>query len=321
MAGPKAPLATLLIISAIDLLLCCFTMGVMLFLVFQPSQRNDASLSLLSSTSGNKPFPSRGPGSLNSALVIIVDNLEANLLDASKSPGFEKKSQIRTAASGVTGSATFIFIAKDPSAQVPLVLASNGTGATRAKVSVASGGHLYRNDTPLCDRGAQGSITFEDSVPTIAVNCIEAPQSTICPLDVNQTSTDFDIEAQDVDPQKIRLILAPGDPKTELTTSPLMSCFLTPVFDGSSKNWRDREFKEHLWGLAQECNASIQRMVIFATREQTDCVLARLPGKSKLRGSCFSKWTLNDEHFKFALLMFARKSTQSDGCTKVRISP
>ena len=43
MAAPRNSLVVLLVISAIDLLVCSFTAGLMLFLIFQPSLRADES--------------------------------------------------------------------------------------------------------------------------------------------------------------------------------------------------------------------------------------------------------------------------------------
>src|SRR4051794_19783307 len=78
MTSPKSSLATLLVISAIDLLLCCFTMGVMLFLVLQSSQRTDVSRSQLLAIGGRDAIAATGAGLLVTPAVIILDNLGSN---------------------------------------------------------------------------------------------------------------------------------------------------------------------------------------------------------------------------------------------------
>lgn len=82
-AGP--PLANLLIISAIDLLVCCLTAGIMLFLVFQPSLRADRSSAVLNAGHG-------ADGIFRVPVTIIVRNNGDNQLVPSNGlpDGFEE---------------------------------------------------------------------------------------------------------------------------------------------------------------------------------------------------------------------------------------
>jgi hypothetical protein len=85
-AVSRSPLGTLLIISAVDMLLCCFTMGVMLFLVFQPSLNSDRASAKLLGINGFEPIAAAGVGHLAAPTVIIIDNLAANQVVASNLP-------------------------------------------------------------------------------------------------------------------------------------------------------------------------------------------------------------------------------------------
>lgn len=66
MTAPRNTLGVLLIISAIDLLVCSFTAGVMLFLIFQPSLRTDLSSGVANSIS------QKGTTSSNALSPVVV---------------------------------------------------------------------------------------------------------------------------------------------------------------------------------------------------------------------------------------------------------
>ena len=74
MTTPRTSLGILLIISAIDLLICSFTAGVTLFLIFQPSLRTDVRSGVSNSISENGTISNKAL----SPVVVIIRSINDN---------------------------------------------------------------------------------------------------------------------------------------------------------------------------------------------------------------------------------------------------
>lgn len=140
-----SPLASLLIISAIDLLVCCLTAGIMLFLVFQPSLRADRSSAVLNAGRGSD-------GAFQVPVTIVVRNNGNNQLVPSIGPpnGYEEIA----AANASPQVKTRIWRATRPSPPVLTLGAANAAGHVSATITVVA----------------------DDRINTKAIDCISGDQ-------------------------------------------------------------------------------------------------------------------------------------------------
>jgi hypothetical protein len=161
-------LARLLIISAIDLLLCCFTMAVMLFLVFQPSLRSDVSSALAHAGRTNAQGSETGAvgESLGSPLVLIIRNTGGNQLKPKNLPADFVRIPSRDS--------TRFFYISNRSERLPKISLMSNTdgGSTQATVWLAAQQSL-RSEEVNCDGGAEVEVTIGLAhMPTIQKECI-----------------------------------------------------------------------------------------------------------------------------------------------------
>ena len=317
MTAAKAPLATLLVISAIDLLLCCFTMGVMLFLIFQPSQRSDLSRGQLQARTDQEPVTTSGVGALNSPIVIVVENIGANPLRP-----FSRPEQFKLVSQSAQQNAdTTIFTALGSGGLPDLILQSNtgtNTASTSAKVSVAVQGHLFHKPVH-CDHGARVVIDLDSPTP---INDKCDPVTTLCPLNIGQPSGEFSVLASDLDPLSTRLLLIPQNGHPKIAAPPLSVCLLGPTYDPArGLPYSDPAFNGALLNLAKECDPSPTNATEFATEKVAVCVENKLraSGKTIWRGSCPDTNNFAQNNAR-AYFLFVRSSSGSDGCSQVSIT-
>src|SRR5262249_26006104 len=138
-------------------------------------------------------------------VVIVVDNLGTNQLNTSPPPEFRTVSPNIPAAGAGGTSSTSIFTAAASEGLPELILQSNGNGPISTAISVTLHGHLYHR-TVNCDHGASASIDFDASAP-ISYACDEVDM--LCPLSNGQSSGEFEVAGDDLDPQNIRILLIP----------------------------------------------------------------------------------------------------------------
>lgn len=140
-----SPLARLLIISAIDLLVCCLTAGIMLFLVFQPSLRADRSSAVLNAERGSA-------GTFQVPVTIIVRNNGDNQMVPSNGPtdGYEEIA----AANASPQVKTRIWRATRANPSVLTLGAANAAGHVSATITVVA----------------------DDKITTKAIDCMSGEQ-------------------------------------------------------------------------------------------------------------------------------------------------
>lgn len=158
MTSRGSPLASLLIISAIDLLLCCLTAGIMLFLVFQPSQRSDRSSAILGvSVEESDNGSAAGGGSQLAPTTIIVKMAYGDRLEpAGGSSGYKS---IQGHDSSSTQSTT-VLVSTSASADVLTLAPVRANRAFRGQIVLAVNGSLFTQDVG-CGTGGRGQVTID----------------------------------------------------------------------------------------------------------------------------------------------------------------
>ncbi|CAO3433889.1 hypothetical protein [Azospirillum endophyticum] len=145
MRKANSPLANLLIISAIDLLVCCLTAGIMLFLVYQPSLRADRSSAVLNAGRG-------ADGIFQVPVTIIVKNNSDNQLVPSNGlpEGFEEILAVNASPQAKTR------ILRVTRAAPPVLTlgAANAAGRVSATITVVADGKIMTK-TIDCTSGDQ----------------------------------------------------------------------------------------------------------------------------------------------------------------------
>lgn len=169
MRKASSPLASLLIISAIDLLVCCLTAGIMLFLVFQPSLRADRSSAVLNAERGSA-------GTFQVPVTIIVRNNGPNQLVASNSPpsGYEE-------IAGANASKlmkTRLYRAQKATPPVLNLGADNAAGRVSATIAVVANDKIITK-TIDCMTGDQVGAEI-DPAAEYPINITRCSAPTMC---------------------------------------------------------------------------------------------------------------------------------------------
>ena len=233
MTNSRSSLGTLLIISAVDMLLCCFTMGVMLFLVFQPTLSSSQTATKLLGIAGFETIPSAGAGLLATPAVIVIDNLGPNrVFAASPPPGYAVPTTIGPSAVTISASGPLVLTAVESPSLAELKLRSTkDNGPTLAKISLAAHGTFYPGKLD-CPNGGELSIDLTRNNP-ILTRCDPEEGNLLCPLEcLDNGSQPFDIKPSDVDPQSVRVLVVPLH--GHLTFSGPSICVLSPNFGPDS---------------------------------------------------------------------------------------
>jgi hypothetical protein len=174
MARRSSPLAGLLIISAIDLLLCCLTAGIMLFIVFQPSQRSDRSSAMIGSLNdGRDNGVQAGAGSQLAPTMIIVKSAYGDLLKpTSDASGYRSISGHGSALN----QATAILISTSASPGKLILEPARANREFSARIALAVNSHLVTQDV-RCGTGGQGQVAIDpEADEPIKLSCSEVTQ-------------------------------------------------------------------------------------------------------------------------------------------------
>lgn len=162
MAGRGTSLGPLLIISAIDLLLCCLTAALMLFLIFQPTQRSDRSSALFHGTAGDGQSRQLLASGRQATTIVMVDNFGETRLVAKGASDY----QVVASASATST----IFRSVGPVGPLRLSPADPGSRFV-AHIAVTKRGKLFSGDWE-CVGGAISSVTVDaSSDPPVTMNC------------------------------------------------------------------------------------------------------------------------------------------------------
>jgi hypothetical protein len=268
-------LARLLIISAIDLLLCCFTMGVMLFLVFQPSQRGDRS-SALSNLSGGTVGSAaaaevEGEGS---PAILVITSRQNNLDLAALPPSF-----VRLPSTNIAhDESSFVFTNPSPDTIPRFSLKTkNDHGPTEANIWLS----VHNRLNPLrvrCNGGAQVTFDLSKSNPLTA-NCAYLV-TTGCPLDDGRS---YPINTNVFDSDSTHIVqLPPQWLATVHGSAYAQTCLLNIDYDK----------------LAQLCNKDTSTLNVPVTLRASErsCIgkWYRDTSKTPTIGRCYSHTTLQD---------------------------
>lgn len=286
--SPKSSLATLLIISSIDLLLCSFTMAVMLFLIFQPSQRSDRGSAITQASSEGRAGSQSLVGEHNSPAIIVVENLSQAKLTAVTVPaGF------RTVDSSTAPGRTLTFVAfvgQEPSSLI-LETQQDVSGATEAQIAVAAGGILSRREMK-CDSGGQATVHLGDIV-SIDTKCREG--ALLCSHRAYPVDRDFSIDASDIDFENVKILLAGPDTTGQLNSSQGGFCLASPKFDdGPDLSYLDPTMYQQLATMAKNsCQMQITKQAAFASQDEAQCIfsIVRQRAPAAWRAKCFPSGT------------------------------
>lgn len=318
MASPRPSLGVLIIISAVDMLLCCFTMGVMLFLVFQPSLSSSQALAKLLNLGGFQPLASGGAGHLATPAVIVIDNLGANRVLANPLPqGYTVPTTIGptsgVTAAGASGPVVLTAVESPDLAELRLRSPQNG-GATLARISVAAHGG-FSLKTLDCPRGGELSIDLARNDP-IATRC--DADETLCPFSPPQVSDKpFDVKPSDVDPESVRVIAVPlhGHP----SFGGASICVFSPTYDPTLGNeYSNPVFTSELVKIARACGLEATSVPVLGNPDQTRCIRDAIGERSTWRGVC--GLSFNREEAR-AYFVFTLGTASDQGCKKVQITP
>jgi hypothetical protein len=158
MSSGRAPLATLLIISAIDLLVCCLTAGVMLFLVFQPSQRADRSSAVQSRSRPVTQATLKRTGASAAPIILIVRNRGDSPLEPHglSSTGY----QLLKASSGAVSSASDQLVLTTTAPGSPISFVPRSKAPFAARISVVHSGKIQSQDV-VCSSEGGGTVTVD----------------------------------------------------------------------------------------------------------------------------------------------------------------
>lgn len=236
MAGRGTSLGPLLIISAIDLLLCCLTAAVMLFLIFQPSQRTDRSSALFQGTSGAESAQQLDVGGQAPTIVIVENRGETRLVVAPSSDyqAIESRSSKSTIYRSLGPAATLRLVPEDSSKRF------------LAHIVVTKGGKLFSNNW-----GCAGGTSSEVIVNPTSESLVEMTCPSTCATAGKANK-----------PGCVHLVLIPGD-AAKPASVPNEKCFAL----------RQDESFENIRTSAANCGPDTTfGQEIFSSSELCDCL-------------------------------------------------
>lgn len=264
-SSPKSSLATLLIISAIDLLLCSFTMGAMLFLIFQPSQRNDRGSAITRHSAGSRSeIQSIASGARDSPAVIVIENLSQNRFATVDIP-----SGYRTIGSSKDPGRTLAFAAFIGDQPSSLTLESQrGNGKTEALISVAMGGNLF-TQAVHCSSDADASVILGEK-PAVEINCRSPP--TLCSFGSFPEGL-YSTDRKNIDRGNARIIFLGSNSAGTVRLPKGRVCVASPTLDNPQQEEWNLKISADFAAIAKDrCNAKIPPGFSLASPEEENCV-------------------------------------------------
>ncbi|MET4841505.1 hypothetical protein ABIF62_002000 [Bradyrhizobium japonicum] len=316
---PKASLATLLIISSIDLLLCSFTMGVMLFLIFQPTQREDRGSAITQGSAANRTGIPSFLGQHASPAIVVVENLTENRLMPSSVPAGYRKVD-----STSNPGRTLVFVVypgRDPSSLILETEKIEAGQKAEAQISVASQGTLIKKSLK-CSAGGRTTIEIGD-VTNVEIACQEAVS--ICTSRHDAVDSDFSLDGSEIDLLNSYILLVGATevrPNVKLTEGSSV-CLASPNFtDNSQLSYMDEKLRPALATIAKDqCNARIPAGATLATPDEAQCIFSvaqqRLPAQWRAR--CWPSVLLAPLQYDRAHLLFA-SNLREGVCANLTIS-
>lgn len=302
-SATESSLPRLLIISAIDLLLCCFTMGVMLFLVFQPSLRPDRA-SALSRHLSVSAQQAEGIAALTAPVMLII----RNKLDNPLQPISSTSEFTRVPAEKVRQTPALIVLTAQAASNLSsLTLRSNMSGRATSVDILLGVQNTIQNETLTCEGDAEIEIDFFK--PAVVKRCL--PTIRTCSIDAvagaNGNKTAFNVSEYVLHNAHPPLVIWP--PKTAPEFKPDAYDLCVIERDGISAAQR--------LAYAQQCGVHATQTVMLLPAQIGECVATKFmqnTHKDTLTAMCGppSSWNWKGDHALSAVLLAIRKQSSAE---------
>jgi hypothetical protein len=291
-------------------------MGVMLFLVLEPSQRPDQNSAFSRASAGAGAVGAAAAGSQTSPIIVAIWNKGDNpLRSLGTPPDFQRVP--KEPKNQTPDKIVLTALAADM--LPPLRFRSDEFGdSTSATIFVGAQDKLIER-TVTCNGGADVQINVGQVEP-VTFRCSEVIN--VCTIDVPANGP-FDVVDKDVRLDQFLLLIVPHDLHPTIDIADSKKCLISPTFDAAlSKNYNDDQVNSGLYQLARDCDLKEEdRVHLFrADDEISECVRAKLlaSGKFKWRGQC-SDLQFGAKHARGYFLAATRLPPGNNACQRVLV--
>lgn len=273
-------------------------MGVMLFLVFQPSLRSDRSSALALATGGAAEAQRHGRQDVATPAYVIIHNERENRIKVEALP-----SEYQRVPRDATLEAARLVLTT-PSSDLASLLRLKSDGSARptdVRIWVAAGGRLH--DTRVsCAADMELTIQLDRAEP-ISHSC--GPPLRICSFDGTGLDSDEPNGFSQTVLTSDQLLLAVFAPKQEIHISSV-----------STGRFCEFEYDEEMFAFAVECGVSKDTVSMLVAGTTAECVRDKWvrSGRTAWNGQCYTSSQLPTLEYHHASFVGLRDDARPPTC-------